>query len=137
MRVPRLLLGALTALTITAANAAEVDYDSANFLLPYCKSFLQTTHQSNDLLYEHYCLGVVNTLAFMGRNSDVAITAFSGQGQQRFISQNWRCLDAPDGVTTGQMIRVIIRYIEARPQRMHEPFRSLALEALFDAWPCK
>jgi Rap1a immunity proteins len=28
-------------------------------------------------------------------------------------------------------------YIEARPERMHEPFRKLALEALGEAWPCK
>ena len=29
------------------------------------------------------------------------------------------------------------RYIEARPQRMHEPFGKLAFEALTAPWPCK
>jgi hypothetical protein len=30
----------------------------------------------------------------------------------------------PTGVTTEQMIRVVIRYVEARPQRMDEPHTS-------------
>jgi hypothetical protein len=33
--------------------------------------------------------------------------------------------------------QVIIAYIEARPQRMHEDFRVLAVEAMQKAWPCK
>jgi hypothetical protein len=40
-------------------------------------------------------------------------------------------------VTFPQAARVIVRYIEARPQRMHESFVSLVIEALHDAWPCK
>ena len=40
-------------------------------------------------------------------------------------------------VTLGQMVRVIVAYIDARPARVHEDFRLLALEALVDAWPCK
>jgi Rap1a immunity proteins len=33
-------------------------------------------------------------------------------------------------------VAVVIKYIEARPERMHEPFADLALEALKAAWPC-
>ena len=32
---------------------------------------------------------------------------------------------------------VIIRFIEARPTRMHQTFYVLAIEALEDAWPCR
>jgi hypothetical protein len=42
----------------------------------------------------------------------------------------------PDGGTNEQIIRVIIKYIEARPARMHESFLRLALEAMVEAWPC-
>jgi hypothetical protein len=38
--------------------------------------------------------------------------------------------------TLNQQVKVVISYIEARPARMHEPFRDLALEALRAAWPC-
>jgi Rap1a immunity proteins len=34
-----------------------------------------------------------------------------------------------------QLVRVVVRYLEARPQRLHEPFAEFALDALFDAWP--
>jgi Rap1a immunity proteins len=43
----------------------------------------------------------------------------------------------PKGVTRGQARAVVIKYIEARPQRMHEDFGMLAVEALKAAWPCQ
>jgi Rap1a immunity proteins len=43
----------------------------------------------------------------------------------------------PQGVTNNQVVAVVIKYIEARPERMHEQFGDLALEALTAAWPCK
>jgi hypothetical protein len=47
------------------------------------------------------------------------------------------CLDIPEKVTLLQLVRGVIAYIEARPQRMHESFNDLALEALRTAWPCR
>jgi hypothetical protein len=43
----------------------------------------------------------------------------------------------PKEVTGGQVGAVVVKYIEARPERMHEHFGDLALEALTAAWPCK
>jgi len=43
----------------------------------------------------------------------------------------------PQNVTTGHTVRVVIAYIERRPERMHEDFRGLALEAIHEAWPCR
>jgi hypothetical protein len=34
-------------------------------------------------------------------------------------------------------VAVVVKYIEARPQRMDEDFGQLAIEALTAAWPCK
>ena len=47
------------------------------------------------------------------------------------------CADIPRGVNYEQSVRVVIRYIEMRPQTMHESFNALALEALRAAWPCR
>jgi hypothetical protein len=41
-----------------------------------------------------------------------------------------------EGVTQGQAVAVVVKYIEARPERMHESFGKLALLALVTAWPC-
>jgi hypothetical protein len=42
----------------------------------------------------------------------------------------------PQGVTYGQMIRVVVAYIERQPQQMHEDLRQLTILALHEAWPC-
>jgi hypothetical protein len=48
-----------------------------------------------------------------------------------------RSFCVPEVATPEQGVGVVIKYIEARPERMHEPFGKLALEALEEALPCK
>jgi hypothetical protein len=43
---------------------------------------------------------------------------------------------APDNTTNDQLMRVVLAYIEVRPQRMNEEFMKLVVEALRSAWPC-
>lgn len=43
----------------------------------------------------------------------------------------------PFNVTNGQATRVVVKYIDARPQRQHEAFTGLVIEALSAAFPCK
>src|SRR6516162_9381508 len=43
----------------------------------------------------------------------------------------------PDEVTLAEKARVAVTYVEARPERMSEDFRVLAVEAMQKAWPCK
>jgi hypothetical protein len=46
-----------------------------------------------------------------------------------------KCIPVP--VSNAQKALVVVAYIDARPERLHEDFRQLALEALQAAWPCK
>ena len=43
----------------------------------------------------------------------------------------------PHGVTLPDVVRIVVDFIAARPERMDELFTTLALEALRSAWPCK
>jgi hypothetical protein len=43
----------------------------------------------------------------------------------------------PGGVTRVKTIRVVVQYIDSLPARLHEDFRSLAVEALLKTWPCR
>ena len=43
----------------------------------------------------------------------------------------------PDDATNGQMVRVVVNYIDRHPERMHRGFGHLAYDALEEAWPCK
>ena len=42
----------------------------------------------------------------------------------------------PGGATMDQTRKVIIKYIDDRPEQLHRPFHDLAIEALRKAWPC-
>ena len=42
----------------------------------------------------------------------------------------------PEGVTTGQEIRVLLKYLHAHPEQAHLPTAGLVMMAEFDAFPC-
>jgi hypothetical protein len=104
-------------LALTMPASAQ-DTNSANYFLPACKGF--SGHEGlpppNEALRRGFCAGIVIGLAY-------------GAGGKDFCQ--------PNGVTTGQAVAVVVKYIEARPERTHEDFGKLALEALTAAWPCK
>ena len=118
-----IICGAMLALTISTANAGKPI--TANRMLPYCKAI----PEHPDGFGQGLCLGVIDGLAAMA-------VSFFRPGQPRTATDEL-CVEIPNGVENGQIVRVVVRYIEARPNRMHEQFSALALEAIFDAWPCK
>jgi hypothetical protein len=63
-----------------------------------------------------------------------AIAALSAAGHL-WIEQVRSCPSTE--ATVQQGARIVVAYIEARPERMHEDWRKLALEALREAWPCR
>ena len=96
---------------------AAADIDSASRLLPGCKFAIDggPTRYGIGVEFEAArCIGYVAGLA---------------KASPDFCQ--------PAGVTVGQMIRVVVTYVEARPARHHEEFGELALEALEEAWPCR
>jgi Rap1a immunity proteins len=130
-----ILIGVVLALTVTAAQAAE-DTNSANDILPGCRAAIN--RKSVDQLVEQsLCVGIV--IGIVGTMD--AVRGLLQLGQSKGVNPNTYakavCIDYPKGVTIEQMIRVIIAHIEARPARMHEDFRVLAIGALHTAWPCK
>jgi hypothetical protein len=117
-----ILTGGLLALAITTVGAADTDYASANYMLPYCKDYLS----GSNTLDVGFCAGVVEGIAYMAAILEVSSSPGAGPP-----------LCVPNGVTRGQTVRTVVSYIEARPKRMDEPFGQLTFEALLDAWPCK
>jgi hypothetical protein len=87
---------------------AEEGFMSANQVMTGCRAFI--AESNSDLFLQGVCIGLV--------------TATAGG-----------CL--PSGVTVGQEVRAVAGYIDDRPNRHHEDFRVLVLEALKEAWPCR
>src|SRR5262249_54543595 len=104
-------------------GAAEPDKQSANFMFQYCRGFISDQAQMPPpatALWRGTCVGSVQGLSLVSNLLPADINS---------------CI--PDKVTLEQKVRVVLAYIERRPQRMHEDFHSLALEAMREAWPCK
>jgi Rap1a immunity proteins len=115
-------------LTITSVAKAQVDKDSANDLLPGCKYFLNEGPRGFEDAYLR-CPITVGSLLGTAK-SEQCFGALLGSRKPLDV-------DVPYGVRTDQAMTVVVRYVEARPQRWHEPFKDLAIEALHHAWPCK
>jgi len=111
-RITASLIAAALALTVTEAEAAAKETSSANFVTPACWHYLNSSNIES--FKQGYCLGLVEGLAYVAKIECV-----------------------PDGVTLRQTVLVVVTYIAARPARMHENFKDLALEALRAAWPCR
>src|SRR5262245_45832073 len=119
-------LAALIALSASAATADENPY-SANSMLPACKA-VRAISSGNaaagiDPVEMGRCIGMIEGVALLA---------------------NYGVFCAPAGAIIKQRIQVIIAYIEARPQRMHEDFRLLASRrcrkpgrAKIERWRCR
>jgi Ssp1 endopeptidase immunity protein Rap1a len=122
----RQILLAVLAAALVAGNAeAQHGYEitSANDMVPKCKKFL-APREGEDTLATAWGQGVC-----------VATIDSLMQVAPMFPPHLRSC--PPKEVTIGQSVRVVLAYIERRPQRMHENFRGLTVEAIHEAWPCR
>jgi hypothetical protein len=108
------------------ANAGQ-ELQTGNDLLTACRLLADDTGVKNDAnataddpLHVGMCFGEIEALNWLA----------PGVPDPNLRS----CV--PADTTTAQMAKVIIRYLERRPERLREPFEGLALEALAHTWPC-
>jgi hypothetical protein len=103
-----------------SARASALKPPSGNDVYPGCKARAeQNTHSLQLTIGGSFCAGLIHGLLYAGN---------SFGGQERFC--------VPRGVGTTQLARVVFRFLEEHPERMHEEFGHLGLEALQQAWPC-
>jgi len=115
--------GLAMSLGSTSAQAA-----SANKVLPACKLYLSvvdrhgTASQSeiSHLMDAGECLGAVYALLTVSHTLAEPL---------KFCP--------PVEFDAEQGVRVVVAYIEKRPERVGEDFTTLALEALRSKWPCQ
>ncbi len=126
------ICGALLALTVTAAKAAENTH-SANYILPYCKLTADRVvdNPSNSYLAGR-CAGLVEGVI----NMSGLLRAMHTLGDIPNLDP-LLCAAVPEEVTIEQALTVVVRYGETHPREGPLPFTVLVLDALHDAWPCK
>ena len=100
---------------------AEPDKASADYVMLGCRTavspiaFSNTVESREDVSRTALCFGIINGLSYIGQHFGT-------------------CL--PVGTTSQQAVSVVVQYIDGHPEKMHENFNSLAVEALREAWPC-
>jgi hypothetical protein len=122
----RVLLAAALCLWNPAGYGEEGQPATAGYVLPGCKT-LVALYEGNSALTQYllqmgYCAGIVDAVVVLN------------SAQQPYPADR-PCI--PQGVTNAQAIRVATSYVDARPERHHQSFALLALDAFRAAWPCK
>jgi hypothetical protein len=117
------IISASLVLALTQVGLAEgkEDSSSADAIMPGCRAFVKGELSSSYIegYMQGECVGIIRGLvdaAYLQRPSPFCV---------------------PDDATNGQMVRVVVSYIDRHPERMHQSFAYLAFDALKEAWPCK
>ncbi len=108
-------------IAVSLPIAADYPPFTGNWLLSYCSAEKGTaTYYQKDATCHGYIEGI---------------------SQASIAWEQWGGLDSgicrPDGVTTGQLVRVVLKYLEANPSELHKTSASLVLNALGLAFPCE
>ena len=111
MRVILLVVMLLGSLGVSAS-----DISSGNNLLEQCDEWEKVGGEG---FHTGYCMGFIN-----GVRSSVML-----------FKLNTTCI--PEAVTLAQSIRVVHKYLNEHPERLHEHKIILTLDALKEAFPCK
>ena len=123
--------GAILALAITTANAAAEDTTSAEYLLPYCKlTKEQAGSSAGEALRLGQCVGIVEGISQMFQLLSEAQAAGTVQ------LDTLLCTSIPVGITTQQLVDVVVKYGETFPELTRRPFTVLVMSAMRVAWPC-
>jgi len=114
--VPALLVA--PALWATPVQSETADF-SANRFMPGCREPVRVPTRNFEETYDAgfvngRCVGFVTGIAFASPS-----------------------ICPPPEATVSQLVRVVVKYVDERPQRAHESFSLLTQEALVSAWPCK
>jgi hypothetical protein len=96
----------------TTPAHAQADVSSVNWIISGCRSSVRA--DGIEPYKAGLCGGIVRALTYA--SSDVC---------------------APRTANVGQMVAVVLQYIEQRPGRWHENFLIVAEDALKQTWPCR
>jgi Rap1a immunity proteins len=100
-------------------------------LLPYCKLTKEQAGDARSALNVGQCMGIVEGISQMFQLLNEA------QRARRVQLDPLLCTSIPAGITTQQLVDVVVTYGETFPELTYRPFTVLAMSAMRVAWPCK
>ena len=115
MRVRPVIVALL--LLVPAPALCESPVLSGNEVYNGCRNFTLSTNE--DLFYQGVCAAIIDDLAYY----------------RYFLPEHLRFCP-PTDITLGQVVRIVVDYMAAHPEILHQDFRGIATDALRAAWPC-
>jgi len=104
----------------TPAAGQESTYNvTGNDLIRLCEGAAEAVASAD----QGYCRGLITGAIQITRT-----------GEYQRSGLNYPCV--PSNATFSQMIRVVLRYLEDNPERLHLPDYVLAVEAALAGFPC-
>jgi hypothetical protein len=93
-------------------------------MLPYCRDAVNNKAPAltMDAILQGMCVGIVDGIEF-------TMSEYPPDEKDLAVCP-------PNDLTLKEIVLVVIKYIDERPERMNENFKKLAIEAIHDAWPC-
>ena len=132
------IISASVVLALTQVGLAWGVDDNITALVRGCHVYLGDLEDPHARLEEGECIGVVKglTAAALVQGVDLAMRQVKGIYRKSDPSPLF-CI--PLNTTNGQVVGVMIKYIDQHPPENPKgsDFALLALRALQDAWPCK
>jgi hypothetical protein len=136
------------------ASPASAHPDDANEALPGCKQFIEIVDKGPASVYGKVmsapdafakahnmgmnigvCLGIIRSARYIRDIKDPAMQAVILAAAAGSKATNYCKTRIPQRVTLDQLVRTVIRYIDKRPDRLHEPLISIAEDAFEEVWP--
>jgi hypothetical protein len=116
----------VSGLWATPAVGQEVDPElTGNTLLRHCDILLRGVDSNNynreEAVEGGRCIGVVGSISVLSTLPDTPL---------------YRRVCYPPSVETGQLVRVVVNWLEDHPEQLHLHFVRLTVDALVDAFPC-
>jgi len=111
-------------LVVAVSALAQEDKDSASYMLRYCRAAANNEPLTRpaDAAMAGMCVGMIDGISLM-------MSDFPPEEKEKSSCP-------PSKVKLEHIVRAVIAYIEARPERMNENFKTLTIEAIHEAWPC-
>jgi hypothetical protein len=111
----RYLLALFIALASGHSASAQI-YRSGSDLLEGCRDLVANRETAPGV----YCLA----------------TVIATRNLAQYLMESMRSCP-PTETTNGQVVRLVTKYMEDHPERLHEPHQAVILLALRETYPCK
>jgi hypothetical protein len=116
-------------LVLALPSACTHAQDTGIDLQHECQAVLATDRTTEQSIQASHCLGYISGAAF-------SISMWQGfnKGKSRGLEDVPACL--PEKGTNEEYIKVVLRYLDKNPNRLHVSYGVLVFLAFNDAYPC-